>query len=129
MLSKVVLWGTAIIFMGYGLVCFFDPQIPAAYSGLGLNNGDSWVETAAMYGGLQAGLGIFCLVAALRPGYSQAGLLLIICTIGGLASARGISFVLASDPVTSYTYGALGYEALTAILAAVAFFGAGTEAA
>ena len=122
MLGKIVLWATAIIFIGYGLVCFFDPQIPAAYSGLGFTNADSRIETAAMYGGFQAGLGLFCLIAALRPEYSKAGLLLIICAIGGLAITRGISFALTSDPVTSYTYGALGFEALTAILAAIAFF-------
>lgn len=122
MLGKIVLWATAIIFIGYGLVCFFDPQIPAAYSGLGLGSADSRIETAAMYGGFQAGLGLFCLIAALRPEYSEAGLLLIICAIGGLAITRGISFALTSDPVTSYTYGALGFEALTAILAAIAFF-------
>ena len=122
MLSKAVLWVTAVVFIGYGLVCFIDPQIPATYSGIGLTNADSWIETAAMYGGLQAGLGFFCLIAAIKPEYSRAGLLMVICIIGGLASARGISFAFTTNPVTSYTYGALGYEALTAILAAVAFF-------
>lgn len=121
MLSKIVLWVTAIIFISYGLVCFFDPQIPAAYSGVKLSNADSRIEIAAMYGGLQAGLGIFCLIAALKTEYTCAGLLMVICLIGGLAITRIISFTLTGDPVTSYTYGAMGFEALTAILATIAF--------
>ena len=121
MLSKAVLWVTGIVFFGYGVVCFFDPQIPATYSGLGFTNADSRIETAAMYGGLQAGLGLFCLIAALRNEYRRAGLLMVICGVGGLAMTRALSFALTSDPVTSYTYGALGFEALTAAFAAVAF--------
>lgn len=122
MLEKIVLWATAVIFLGYGLVCFFDPLIPAGYSGLILSNADSRIETAAMYGGFQAGFGAFCLVAALRPEYARAGLLLIICMVGGLAITRGISFFLTNGTVTSYTYGALGFESFTAVLAAIAFF-------
>ena len=127
MLGKAVLWVTAVIFLGYGLVCFFDPQLPATYSGLVFGSADSRVETAAMYGGFQAGLGLFCLIAALRAEYSRAGLLVITCMVGGLAITRGIAFALSSDPVTSYTYGALGFESLTAILAAIAFFKPLTE--
>ncbi|MBL4583740.1 MAG: DUF4345 family protein [Pseudomonadales bacterium] len=122
MINKAVLWVTAVVFIGYGLVCIIAPQIPAAYSGLILNNADSWIETAAMYGGLQTGLGVFCLIAALKPEYNKAGLLMIMCLIGGLAAVRAVSFAITTDPVTSYTFGALGYEALTAILAAIAFF-------
>ena len=122
MFSKVVLWGTGIGFIGYGLVSFFDPQIATTASGLGLTNGDSWVEAAAIFGGLHAGLGLFCLIAALRPQYQRAGLLAIICAVGSLAGARGIAFALASDPVTQYTYQVLGGETLMAVLAAVAFF-------
>lgn len=122
MLSKIVLWATAIIFIGYGVVCFIDPQVPAAYSGLSFTHADSRIEVAAMYGGLQAGLGLFCLIAALRPEHTRAGLLMVVCLVGGLAVTRSITFVLTGDPVTSYTYGAMGFEALTAILAAIAFF-------
>jgi len=120
MLGRIILWISAIMFIGYGLACLVSPQLPAQYAGLALTNGDAHAEMGAMYGGLQTGFGLFCLVAALNRAYLRAGLLLLVCTIGPLGLSR-LYFALSTDPaVGSYTWGALAYELTTAILALLA---------
>ncbi len=120
MLGRIILGISAIMFIGYGLACLVSPQLPADYAGLALTSGDAYAEMGAMYGGLQTGFGIFCLVAALNRAYLRAGLLLLVCTIGPLGLSR-FYFALAGDAtVGSYTWGALAYELATAVLALLA---------
>ncbi|MFT6956178.1 MAG: hypothetical protein ACJAYC_001180 [Halieaceae bacterium] len=120
MLGKILLWISAVTFISYGLVCFFAPGVPAGYAGLTMTNGDAFAEIVAMYGGLQTGFGIFCLLAALRSEYFRAGLMLLALCIGMLALGRLYSFATGGNPVGAYTYGAFAYEMTTAILAIVA---------
>ena len=120
LLGKFVLGVSAAVFISYGLVSLISPAIPAGFAGLDMTNGDAFAEIGAMYGGLQTGIGIFCLLALLKPAFFRAGLALLMVSIGTLAAARALSLLLSADPVTSYTYGATAYEFLTALLAAVA---------
>lgn len=120
MLGRSILWLSALVFIAYGLVSLMSPAIPAGYAGLVMSNGDAVAEIGAMYGGLQTGVGIFCLVAVIRLEYYRAGLLLLVTAIGALAMARLISLLIGTDTVTAYTWGALAYEIVTAILAAIA---------
>jgi hypothetical protein len=73
-----------------------------------------------MYGGLQTGLGLFCLLAFLKPEFYRAGLALLTIGIGTLALARLLSLLMATDTVTAYTYAALIYEFASAALATTA---------
>jgi Domain of unknown function (DUF4345) len=73
-----------------------------------------------MYGGLQTGFGIFCLLGALRKDLYRPALLALVLLVGGLALARLYSTVTSDLPVGSYTYGAMVYEFTTAILAGLA---------
>jgi len=120
-LGKIVLGISALVFIVYGLVSLISPAIPAGLAGLAMNNGDAFAEIGAMYGGLQTGIGMFCLLALLRPEFYKGGLALLTVAIGTLALARLISFLLAPDAVSAYTYSALAYEFTTAILAAIAW--------
>jgi hypothetical protein len=120
MIGKFILWTSALLFVGYGLVGLVSPGIPAGFAGLEITTGDAFAEVGAMYGGLQTGLGLFCALAALRSEYYRAGLMLLVLGIGSLALARLISVLASIDLVTAYTYGALMYEMATAIIAAVA---------
>ncbi|MEH6556280.1 MAG: DUF4345 family protein [Oceanicoccus sp.] len=119
-LGKTVLAISALVFIAYGLVSFISPAIPAGFAGLIMTNGDAFAEIGAMYGGLQTGLGLFCAVALFKSEFYRSGLMVLFLTIGTLALARWVSLMVVSDPVTSYTYGALGYEITTAILALIA---------
>jgi hypothetical protein len=121
MFGKIILGISALVFIAYGLVSLVSPTIPAGLAGLAMNNGDAFAEIGAMYGGLQTGIGMFCLLALLRPEFYKGGLALLTIAIGTLALARLVSFFLAPDAVSAYTYSALVYEFTTAILAAIAW--------
>jgi hypothetical protein len=85
-----------------------------------MSNGDAFAEVGAMYGGLQTGVGLFCLLALMKPAFYRAGLALLAIGIGAMTLARLFSLLMATDVVSAYTYGALMYEFMTAILAATA---------
>ena len=120
MLGKIILWISGVVFIAYGLACFFAPALPAGYAGLDMTNGDAFAEIGAMYGGLQAGFGLFCVLAALKPEYTRAGLMLLVICIGLLAVGRLYSTLTGPGDVGFYTWGAMAYEFATATLAAVA---------
>ena len=120
MLGKIILWISAITFTAYGLACLFSPELPAGYAGLVMTNGDAYAEIGAMYGGLQTGFGLFCLLAALKSEYRRAGLVLLVMCIGSLAVARLYSTLTGDETPAGYTWGALAYESVTAIVAAIA---------
>ena len=120
LLGKAVLGISTLVFIGYGLVSLASPAIPAGFAGLVMSNGDAFTEIGAMYGGLQTGVGLFCALALLKPEFYRAGLTLLVLAVGTLALARFVSLITVPDPVTNYTYGALGYEFVTAVVALVA---------
>ena len=113
---------SAIVFIVYGLFGFFNPNIPADFGGLQIANGNGYAEIGAMYGGLQTGIGFFCLLAALRSDFYKAGLALLTIAIGSLALGRLFNAIATSDALTAYTYGALIYELITALLAAIVLY-------
>lgn len=119
MLAKLLLWISAVAFAGYGLLCAFLPEVAAGYAGLGLTNADARIEMGAMYGGLQIGIGLFCILAALNEHYRMSGLIVLALLVGGLATMRSYGLAMASDPVTIYTTGALSYELLTTVIALI----------
>lgn len=120
MLGKFVLWLSASIFIAYGLACLFSPELPAGYAGLGLVSGDALPEIGAMYGGLQTGFGLFCLLGALQVAYYRPALVLLTLCIGGLALARCFWALTGDGVIGGYTYGAAVYEITTTVLAALA---------
>ena len=120
MLGKFVLWLAAAVFTAYGVVCFFDPAVAADFAGLAMTNGNAYAEIGAMYGGLQTGVGVFCIICALTASLQRAGLLLLAIGIGSLAFARLYGAWDADWMVGAYTWGALAYETITAVLAVVA---------
>jgi len=120
LLGKTVLGISTLVFIGYGLISLLSPAIPAGFAGLVMSNGDAFAEIGAMYGGLQTGVGLFCALALLKPEFYRSGLTLLVLAIGTLALARLVSLLATPDPVTAYSYGALGYEAATTAAALVA---------
>ncbi|MDH4040143.1 MAG: DUF4345 family protein [Gammaproteobacteria bacterium] len=120
MLGKFVLWFSAAMFIAYGLACLASPALPAGYAGLEFASSDAVPEIGAMYGGLQTGFGLFCLLGALKTGYYRPALVLLLLCIGGLALSRCFWALSGTAPIGSYTLGAMAYEYTTAILAAIA---------
>jgi len=131
MLGKLILWVTGLVFVGYGGVCLYDPNVPVSYIGYTMTGADSFIETAAMYGGLQLGFGFWCLFSAVNNCYTRSALLSIGFAIGALGISRLLGLLLIGDSVftqnqnfddaTWYTFGAIIYELSTAVIALTAF--------
>jgi hypothetical protein len=120
MLGKIVLWVTGLGFFAYGIACLIDPALPSGYIGYHLSGADAYIEVSGMYGGLQAGFGLWCLLGALNSQYYRACLISIVFTIGALALGRvfGLSQVMGEPG--GYSYGAIVYESTTTLLALIA---------
>jgi len=117
-MTRAFLVIAGLIFVAYGVACAIDPALPARLAGLRIENGDGYAELAAMYGGLQSGVGLFLVIAAFRPALTHAALLLLVLGIGLLAVARGTGALRSDDAVTAYTWGALAFETLVTAVAA-----------
>jgi hypothetical protein len=65
-LGKIMLGLTALVWIGYGGWLFVDPK-GLSYAGFDFPHWSVTVEVVAMYGAFQAALGLFALVALLRP--------------------------------------------------------------
>ncbi len=136
--STLLLLLTGAIFTAWGIACWLDPELPAEYAGIFISTHDGYAEMAATYGGLQTALGGVFMASAVLKGYLRPGLWLLFICVGGLAVARGSvafseldsSFQLAgsslgmavSSNFTTYTWSALAFETVVALLAAVALF-------
>ena len=86
-----------------------------------MQDGDAFAEVAGMYGGLQTGIGLFCLLALLKQTFYRSGLALLGLTVGSLALARLVGALLTQDPISLYTHATFTYEFITAAVAVCAF--------
>ena len=135
MFARAVLIIPGAIFMVYGAICWYNPELPAKYAGLWVAHQDGLAELAAMYGGLQWCLGSIILLSGILNGYLRPGLWLLMTVMGGLAVARGsVAFgnfdltvqasqaaadVAMSSDFTSYTWYALLFEAVCSLSAGI----------
>ncbi|MFN2327382.1 MAG: DUF4345 family protein [Chromatocurvus sp.] len=119
-MGKFVLYLAGATFTAYGLTCLFKPDIAAAAASLSMQNSDAVAEVGAMYGGFQTGFGLFCLLAAWKPEYRRAGLWALLLGIGLLAAGRSYHAITASGDLSAYTLGAIAFESVITLLAALA---------
>jgi hypothetical protein len=133
MIARGVLIIPGILFIVYGAMCLYNPEMPAEYAGLWVAHKDGMAELAAMYGGLQLCLGSIIFLSGVLKGYLRPGLWLVMMCLGGLAAARGsVAFgdfemtvqaaqgatdVAMSSDFSSYTWYALLFEASFALFA------------
>ncbi len=110
----------AVVWIPYALVCTANPQILQA---MGVFSLSSWVETVevrAMYGGAQLAIGLFAVVALLKPQLHAASAVLFMTMLfAGLASVRFAGLVFDESAVlfslstkmeaSSYNSGALWF--------------------
>ncbi len=120
MATKIFLGVNALLFIGYGLVCLAAPSVVADSAGLAMLNGDGAAELRAMYGGLQTAVGMLALAALLRSELQPPVLFVLAFLFFGLASARLLGAIVESG-VGSYTFGALGFETLFALVSFALF--------
>ncbi len=118
-MAKFILWFASLVFIGYGFACLIDPNIPTAYIGYEMTRADAVIETRAMYGGLELGFGLFCLLAVFQIRFQEAGLISIVLVVGGLAVGRTIGLLFTTEPATIYSWGAVVLESFMTLTAFV----------
>jgi len=115
--ARVFLVVSALVWLPYGLWCFFAPGYLAGAAGVGFQSTTGSTELRAMYGGLQAALGALALAGVLRPALRRPALVTLGFLASGLALARLGGVALDGAP-SAYTIAGLGFEIATAGLSA-----------
>lgn len=116
MIPRIFFALTALVWLPYGIFCFFQPGYLADAAGVAATSATGTIELRAMYGGLQAGIGAFALAAALRPALVGPALITSCFLFAGLALTRLLA-AIGTGELTSYTIFALGLEWGSTLLA------------
>ena len=116
--KRLFLGLNVLIWLPYGIMCFLDPGLLADAAGVAASSATGSTELRAMYGGLQASIGVWCALALWRPAIARSALTGLVVLPAGLAITR-LAGALLDGELTSYTVGAF---ALEITLASVATF-------
>jgi hypothetical protein len=115
MAARIFLGLSALVWLPYGLYCFFQPGSLAEGAGVAATSTAGSIELQAMYGGLQVGIGVLCALGVFRPALERPALLALLFLAGGLAVAR-LGAVTAAGALDGYNGFALGFEWATVAL-------------
>ncbi len=66
LISKIILFISGLVWLGYGGWLFFDPK-GLAYMGYNLDHWSAVVEVQAMYGAVEFFLGVFAMMGVFKP--------------------------------------------------------------
>jgi len=101
---RLFLAASALVWLPYGLFCFFDPTFLAEAAGVASTSTTGTIELRAMYGGLQAALGVLAGAAFFQPSLQRPALLTLSFVCAGLFMARllGALLSLAFSPYTAF---------------------------
>ena len=106
---RIVLALSALIWLPYGIFCFLQPGALAQSAQVVATGPTGTVELRAMYGGLQAAIGVLCALAIFRPTLERPALVLLISVFAGLGIARLLGGLIAGE-FSTYNVGALIFE-------------------
>ena len=109
MIPRIFFAFTALVWLPYGIFCFFQPGYLAQAAGVTATSATGTIELRAMYGGLQAGIGAFALLAALRAELVRSALVASCFLFAGLAVARLLAAITTGE-LSSYTIAGLALE-------------------
>jgi len=109
MAIRIFLGLSALVWLLYGLYCFAAPQSLADGAGVAFQSPTGSTELRAMYGGLQAAIGLLAALGALRAGWRRHALVALAFMTAGLGSTR-LAGVALDGGLSSYTAIALAFE-------------------
>lgn len=92
-MERALLGIAAAVFGGIGVWTLVDPVGPLADVGVAPLDARGLVEIRAMYGGLELGMAAFLTWCAADPARVRVGLAGATLTIGGLGTARTVSWL------------------------------------
>jgi hypothetical protein len=117
MAVRIFLAVCTLAWLPYGIFCFLQPGLLAESAGVAATTPTGSTELRAMYGGLQAALGVLALAGALRASLARPALVALFAVASGLLLTRAAGLVL-DGGFSAYTGGALAFEASMAGFAA-----------
>ena len=117
MFVPIFLGLSAVLWLPYGVFCFLRPDYLAGAAGVTAASATGVIELRAMYGGLQAAIGVLSGLACARAGLRRAALVTLLCVYAGLGLSR-LGATLAAGELSSYTGFALVLELGSATLTA-----------
>jgi len=117
MAARVFLAFSVLLWLPYGVYCFFDPGFLAGAAGVASQSPTGSTELRAMYGGVQTAIGALALMGVLRPALRRPALLALGFLASGLALAR-LGGVALDGSASTYTVTGLCFEITTAVLSA-----------
>jgi hypothetical protein len=115
--AKLFLGLSALVWFPYGLYCFFAPTALAGSAGVTFTTPTGVTELRAMYGGLQAALGLLAFAGMQRPPLTRPALIALFTVTAGLGTARLLA-ALGDGAWSGYTLLGLVFELGSALWAA-----------
>ncbi len=109
MLERIFLIACVVLWLPYGVMCFLDPALLAESAGISAITAAGTTELRAMYGGLQASIGVFALLAVFRADLVRPFLVALAIMSAGLLLTRTIGLFMDGN-FTGYTGMALSFE-------------------
>lgn len=109
MAQRVFFGISALLWLPYGIYCFFLPGALEGLAGVVAGTPTANTELRAMYGGAQIGIGLLCAGAFFREELRRPALLALLFIVGGLGVTRLLGAAL-DGAFTSYTLQGLGLE-------------------
>jgi hypothetical protein len=116
---RIFLAVAAVVWTPYGLYLMFSPGALEGIAGVTAAHAAATTELRAMYGGLQAAIGVLCIAALLRERYAPAVLAASAVLTGGLLTGRLIGVLSDAGALDGYNIGALIFEAVATASAAL----------
>lgn len=120
MFAKTVLVFFGLSFGVFGLWALIAPESLARMVHFSLDTPGAVTEIRAFYGGLELGLAILMLAAAVYPALVPGALLTLVAAAGGIALARIVGLVLDGSG-SAFMFGALAWEVAGAVLGFIAY--------
>lgn len=114
--ARIFLVCETLVWLPYGIYCFIDPAYLAGAAGVAFRSPTGSTEVGAMYGGLQAAIGVLTLAGALRVSLTRPALVAIAFLCSGLGSTRLLG-LLRYGGLSGYTVAGLAFELSSAGLA------------
>src|SRR5258707_14205670 len=107
--ARIFLVFETLVWLPYGIYCFIDPAYLAGAAGVAFQSPTGSTELGAMYGGLQAALGVLTVSGALRGSMTRPALLSLAVLGGGLGSTRMLGVLryggISGETISGAAYG------------------------
>lgn len=113
--ARIFVAANALLWLPYGLYCLAQPDFLREAAGVAATTATGTTELRAMYGGLQASIGLLALLATFRSDLQRTALITLAFVAGGLFSAR-VCGVFADGALSSYTISALVLESSLTVM-------------